>query len=91
MADNRKIDPAVEQEFSPDQGSIRHKTPGPREQAKDDRDEQTFAENVDPAAEGLARQRRSSSGAGISNRPLSTEQEEQTELPERNTRKSSTD
>jgi hypothetical protein len=81
------VDPQVEQEFSPDQGSIKDTTTSDRDRAKDDRDELQFAENVDQPAEALARQRRSPHGAGISNRPLSDEQTEQNALPERNTRK----
>jgi hypothetical protein len=65
----------------------KHREPGPREEAKDQRDELEAAENVDLSAEDLARQRQSGQGAGISNRPLAEEQQEQAELPERNTRK----
>jgi hypothetical protein len=84
---NRHVDQQVEQEFSPDQGSIKDKTTSERDRAKADRDELEFAENVDQPAEALARQRQSPHGAGISNRPLSDEEAEQHALPERNTRK----
>jgi len=84
-----RVDPQVEQEFSPDQGSIKDQTPGGRERAKAEGDELEFANNVDQPAEALARQRRSPHGAGISNRPLPEEQTEQNALPERNARKTS--
>lgn len=88
MADKRtSINPAVEREFIPDQGSMKNKTPGPREQAKSDRDELEFAENVDNPSEDLARQRESQQGSGISNRALADETAEQRELPERNSRR----
>lgn len=84
---NSSTDPQVEQEFIPDQGSIKDKTPGGRDRVKAEADEREFAQNVDQAAEALAKQRRSDHGAGISNRALDTEEAEQDELPERNTRK----
>ena len=87
MSKRNSVNPDVEREFSPDQGSIRDQTTSERDRVKNERDDREFAANVDQSADALAKQRQSDQGAGISNRPLSEEEAAQDEVPERNARK----
>jgi hypothetical protein len=88
MAQTKDDENDVNREFIPEQTSTRNVSDGPRQFAKEFRDELEFAANVDPAAEDLEKQRQSSQhAAGITNRPLEEEEHEQEKLPERNHRK----